>query len=97
MASDSMTLERVRRLILESLNVVVSTDDTDLIDSGLIDSLALITIIAEIEQEFRLELPLDDLDVEQFRSVRRIAEFVADMVQWSGELPYRMIARESAR
>jgi acyl carrier protein len=69
--------DRVSRLIQSVLHGEVPADDTDLIDAGLIDSLALVTIIAEIESTFRIELPLDDLDVDQFRSVQRIAEYLA--------------------
>ena len=77
MPADSITLERVRLLIREVLSVDLPSDNTDLIDSGYIDSLAWVTMIAEIEQEFRMELPLDDLDIEQFRSIDRIVELVA--------------------
>ncbi len=70
-------VDRVRILIRDVLSFEVPTDNTDLIDSGVIDSLALVTMIAEIEEEFQVELPLDDFDVEQFRSVERIAEFLS--------------------
>ena len=59
------------------LSAEVPSDDTDLIESGLIDSLAIVTIIAETEQEFGVEFPLDDLDVNEFRSVERIVQSLA--------------------
>jgi acyl carrier protein len=77
MATGFTTIDRVRLLIQDALSVDVPDGDTDLIESGLIDSLGLVTMIVEIEQEFRVELPLDDLDVDRFRSVNRIAEFLA--------------------
>jgi acyl carrier protein len=79
MDRDSTTVERVRLLIRDVLSVEVPRDDTDMIDSGLLDSLALVSLIAEIEQEFQLEIPLDDLDVDQFRSAERIAQLLAAM------------------
>jgi acyl carrier protein len=39
--------------------------DQDLIESGLLDSMALIELLYAIEQEFTIELPLEDLDVER--------------------------------
>jgi D-alanine--poly(phosphoribitol) ligase subunit 2 len=69
--------ERVGTIIRDALNVEVPAPDTDLIDTGLLDSLALVSLIAEIEADFGIELPLDDFDVERFRSVERIAEFLA--------------------
>ena len=68
--------DRVRALVQDVVSVEVPSDHTDLIDSGLIDSLTLITMIAEIEQEFGVELALDELDVEWFRSVDRIVQFL---------------------
>ena len=78
MAAGSTTVERVHLLIRDALSVDVPDGDTDLIESGLLDSLALVTLIVEIEQEFGVELPLDDFDVNRFRSVQRIAEFLTE-------------------
>ncbi len=68
---------RISDLIRETLMVEVPGPDVDLIDAGLIDSLALITLITEIEQDFQIRLPLDDFDVDSFRSAEQIAAYVA--------------------
>ena len=68
---------RISDLIRETLMVEVPAPDVDLIDAGLIDSLALITLITEIEQDFGIQLPLDDFDVDSFRSAEQIAAYVA--------------------
>jgi acyl carrier protein len=77
MATDTSTVDRVRLLIEDVLSIEVPDDDNDMIDSGLLDSLALVSLIAGIEQEFQLELPLEDLDVDQFRSVESIVQLLA--------------------
>lgn len=64
-------------MIEDVLSIDVSDDDNDMIDAGLLDSLALVSLIAGIEQEFQLELPLEDLDVDQFRSVESIVQLLA--------------------
>lgn len=69
---------RIVALIRDSLQVEVPSHDTDLIDSGLLDSLALVSLITELEADFGFELPLDDFDVDRFRTVQRIAAFVAE-------------------
>ena len=79
MEPDSTTVARVRLLIREALSVEVPDDDVDMIDAGLLDSIALVSMIAEIEHEFELELPLEDLDVDQFRSVDKIARMLAGL------------------
>jgi acyl carrier protein len=81
MAVDTSTVDRVRLLIEDVLNIEVPDDDTDLIHSGVLDSLALVSLIVGIEQEFRLELPLEDLDLDQFRSVGSIAQLLAASVR----------------
>jgi acyl carrier protein len=76
MGPAAITLQRVRLLVLAALDVQVPGDGVDMIDSGLIDSLALVTLIAEIEDEFQIELPLHDLDLDVFRSIEKIAGFL---------------------
>jgi acyl carrier protein len=71
------TTDRIIRLIREALTVEVPSPDTDLIDAGLIDSLALVSLITEIERDFGIELPMDDFDIEFFRSAEQIATYVA--------------------
>lgn len=67
---------RVERLIREAIQVDEVALDADLIAGGMMDSLALVALITEIEDDFGVELPLDDFDIEAFRSVRSIAAFV---------------------
>ena len=76
MAGDPGVSERVQQLFLETLNVQVPAKEADLIESGLIDSLALVELLFAIEREFSVSLPLDDLEIENFRSVDRISEVI---------------------
>lgn len=73
---DPDTTARITDLIRDRLSVEVPAADTDLIESGLLDSLALVMLITALEEAFACELPLDDFDLERFRSVERIAEFL---------------------
>jgi acyl carrier protein len=68
--------ERVRRLLAETLNVEVSSDETDLIDTGVIDSLALVELLVALEREFEVTIPFDELEIDTFRSVRSIGAFI---------------------
>jgi acyl carrier protein len=67
----------VQRLFRETLNVEVPSLDTDVIETGLLDSLALVELLAAIEEQFQIQLPLDGLEVESFRTVETIAAFIA--------------------
>ena len=53
--------------------------EADLLDAGLIDSLALVTLIVAFEDTFGVQLPLDDFDIDRFRSVASIADFLASL------------------
>ena len=72
------TQDSIAALIRDTLGVAVPAHDTDLIESGLIDSLSLVSLITEIERSFRFELPLDDFDVRRFSSVERMAALVEE-------------------
>lgn len=69
--------ERVQRLFVDALNIEVPSEDTDLIEAGYIDSLALVELLFAIEREFSVSVPLDELEIDNFRNVRRITELVA--------------------
>jgi methoxymalonate biosynthesis acyl carrier protein len=68
--------EQITGIFLRSLNVEVPSPDTDLFESGLLDSLAFIELLLAIERNFGVTTSVDDLEVDNFRSVARIAEFV---------------------
>lgn len=70
--------EKVTALIEERLGVAVPHSGADLIEAGLLDSLALVTLIVGLEDTFGCQLPMDDFDVDRFRSVDAMVEFLAD-------------------
>ena len=76
MSDPNPTVDRVIDLIREALLVEVPDPDLDLIEADLIDSLALVSLITEVEATFGIELPLEDFDIEKFRSARQIAAYV---------------------
>lgn len=69
--------DKIVALVEERLGVEVPASDTDLIDAGLLDSLALVTLIVGLEDTFVCQLPLDDFDVDRFRSIDAMVEFLA--------------------
>ena len=74
MQTDAGILELIR----DRLNVDVVDVDADMIETGVVDSLALVTLITAIEEMFACELPLDDFDIDRFRSVDAMAAFLAE-------------------
>jgi acyl carrier protein len=76
-ATDNDVLHaRLRAFFSEKLSVEVSSVDADLAKAGILDSLALVELLAYIEKEFGAEISLDDVEIEDFHSIARIAEYV---------------------
>ena len=76
MSADSALIRRLEQLITQTLNIEPPGSRADLIDGGILDSLALVELLHAIEQEFAILIPLDDFDVERFRTLERLATFV---------------------
>jgi len=78
--TDSAALtSQVAALIEDVLAVEVPDPRTDLVNAGLIDSLALVSLITEVELEFAIRLPIDEFDLSRFRSAEQIAAVVAEL------------------
>ena len=68
-------------LFSEKLNIEVPSPDTDLIESGLLDSLRLVELLLQIEASLGFRIALDEIDLDDLRSVRRIARLLAARMQ----------------
>ena len=80
----SQTLRRditagVAALLNEGLAIQVGSPDTDLIETGALDSMALVQLTLAIEERFGLRLPpMSELDVDAFRSVASMTDLILD-------------------
>ena len=64
---DALTLhQRITRLFVEHLNVDIASFDTDLLNTGILDSLQFVELLLRLENEFGLTVSLDDLEIEVF-------------------------------
>src|SRR5882762_2813881 len=57
----------------QKLQIDVPSYDTDLFEAGILDSLQLVELLFELEKTFRVRISLGDTDLENFRSIERIA------------------------
>jgi D-alanine--poly(phosphoribitol) ligase subunit 2 len=74
---DQETVSRIQRIFEEVLSLPAPEPQMDIVEASLLDSLALVTLLFEIEQEFGVEIPLESLEIDDFRSVENIARFIA--------------------
>lgn len=70
--------ERIRELLRAVVEVEQESDDDDILMTGRLDSLSLVELIFALEQEFEVRIALDELVIEDFRSVRSIVALVTD-------------------
>ncbi|MGE0131184.1 MAG: phosphopantetheine-binding protein [Blastocatellales bacterium] len=68
---------KLAAIFTEHLNIEAPTGDTDLLAAGIIDSLALVELLLRLEQNFGVQISVDDLELDHFRSLDSIARFVA--------------------
>jgi methoxymalonate biosynthesis acyl carrier protein len=79
--------ERVANLFSGAMNVDVPSMDTDLFDTGVLDSLAFVELLLQLEREFGVTTSVEDLEIDNFKSIARIADFVMKRVASSPDVP----------
>lgn len=75
---------RIGTIFREKLNLVVPSDDTDLFATGGLDSLSFVELLVVIEREYGVKVSLEDLELENFRSIDSIAGFIAGRLERQG-------------
>jgi len=72
--------EAVVQIYREALDIEVEGLDVDVFEEGLLDSLGLVVLVAEIEERYGLRIPFETLDIDEFRTVRSLAKIVEAQV-----------------
>jgi acyl carrier protein len=73
--------DQIKKIFSDNLSVEVATDDTDLLENQLLDSMGIVDLLMHIEQHFGVTIGLEDLEIEDFRSVGKIASKVSSRLQ----------------
>jgi methoxymalonate biosynthesis acyl carrier protein len=68
--------ETIKRFILSSIDFTQLEDDDNLFESGIVNSLFAVQLMTFIEKAFSIEVGLDDLDIENFKSLSATTAFV---------------------
>ena len=69
--------QRLAALFLERFRIEVPSADTDLLESGMLDSMQLVELVLELEQRFGVRISIDSIDIDDLRTLSRIAGLVA--------------------
>ena len=68
--------DSIRHYLLENIGVAELDDDVDIYESGLVNSLFAIQLMTFLEKSFEIKVTMDDLDMENFKSVNAASRFV---------------------
>ena len=71
-------LEKLQQHIVdifaEHFETRLPSEEIDLLETGLVDSIKIIELVLELEQRFGVSLPFEELEIEDFRTVAKLAE-----------------------
>jgi D-alanine--poly(phosphoribitol) ligase subunit 2 len=78
--TDPDLVDRVAWIFETALHLEVASAETDLFETGVLDSLAFVELLVQLEREFGVTAAVEDLEVDTFRTIERIAAFVGARV-----------------
>ena len=73
---DASETEVLNEIFDEVLAIPLPNLDQELVKSGLMDSMAIIALVVEIEDRFGIEIQTADLDLRSLATVRGMAEMI---------------------
>ncbi len=69
--------DRIRTVFRTNLGLEIPSDDTDLLDAGILDTMSFVELLLHLESNFGIAFNLSDIDFENFRSVQKIARYIS--------------------
>jgi len=87
-------IERLGAVFVESFHMEAPSPDTDLLETGILDSFQFVELLFQLEQEFGLRIKIDNIDLDDLRTLKRIARLVAANggIDRSGARPFSATA-----
>ena len=68
--------QQIRAIFSTHLSMELPDDDADLLDTGIIDSLTMVDLLSHLETNYGFTVVMDELDIEYFRDLKSIAQYV---------------------
>jgi D-alanine--poly(phosphoribitol) ligase subunit 2 len=69
--------QQIIEIFSERFETRLASDDVDLLETGLVDSVKIVQLVLELEQRFGVSLPFEELEIDDFRTVLRLAERIS--------------------
>lgn len=74
--SDAGVQSRIADIFVSRMNLESPGPQHDLFDAGILDSLGLVDLLLHLEREFGFRCSPEDLEIDHFRTITRIAALV---------------------
>ncbi len=68
--------QRIRTILNDRLQIEAPASDQDLFQEGILDSLSFVDMLVALEGEFSINIALDQIDLDDFRSISRICDYI---------------------
>ena len=69
-------VQEIESLFSEKLLTHVESADTDLFETGILDSMSLLELLLQLEQTMGVTVSIAELDMDDLRTIRKIAHLV---------------------
>jgi D-alanine--poly(phosphoribitol) ligase subunit 2 len=69
--------QQIIDIFSERFETQLASNDVDLLETGLVDSVKIVELVLELEQRFGVSLPFEELEIDDFRTVLRLAERIS--------------------
>ena len=69
-------MEKLLEILSELHSDVDFANTEDLVDDGILDSLDIVTLVTEIDAEFGVTIPAEEIIPENFNSARALMELI---------------------
>ena len=76
--------QQIIEIFSERFETRLESEDVDLLESGLVDSVKIVELVLELEQRFGVSLPFEDLEIDDFRTVLRLAQRISRTTSVAG-------------
>lgn len=77
MSSNVALQHEISTLLTSKMHLNIQSPTTDLLASGLLDSLGLVDLLVHMEQQFGVSLGIENFEIDDFRSVEAMASSLA--------------------
>ncbi len=74
-------MEQLKQILMEINDQIDYAVETELLSAGLLDSVQLVELVAALEEEYGIEIPLDEIEPDNFDSIEAIFNMIQRVKQ----------------